>query len=230
LVATTSGATRAVSMKVAVTGEYSVNTSCSIALDTLDVFCWTSPGDVAGYHGPDAVDGGCLDQGSPPDDPGVIACFDNVFYIVDLFGLAPVPWVHLTNLPGGMLCFIKRLFIPSTQQIAATFDNVQASWDASPLAPIGTLVASPFNAGSAFLGAVSDGDCNGPAVDVPIGVGSTVHPFAACSAPMSVAAGVVRNGLLVMFLLTAAFTCARLIALGLGIKLGSNLGQSGGDE
>lgn len=116
----------------------------------------------------------------------------------------PDGWGLLNPLAyGGVtVCLAKLLVIPKPETFTDTLTEVQAAWDTAPAGEFVTaMVAVP--ASLSGFGGFGNG-CQGPAVQVPLSTGSSptvIHPWQACTEPMSTVAGVVRtvSGIVILF-------------------------------
>lgn len=129
----------------------------------------------------------------------------------------PIDWVYVP-----IKCSLTWAFVPSSGHMAETFADLSTDFTGTAFGDWLVNIVSVADA----LGDGPGGDsCMGPGLSIDLGFigGSqeTLHPFAACTSPMSFIASVVRTALTVSFWMGGAFFSVKALAASFGLNLGT---------
>lgn len=121
----------------------------------------------------------------------------------------PVDWVFTP-----IKCALVWAFVPDTATLQSLMTGIKGNIDGSGVGPWLTTLGTLF----AGLGG-SSGGCSGPSVEFPL-THTTLHPFAACSTPMSTVAGISYAFTSVAVVVLGGLQLARAVGAGFGFNLG----------
>jgi hypothetical protein len=121
----------------------------------------------------------------------------------------PVNWVYVP-----IKCALKWAFIPDAATLTSLEDQVSGDINGSSVSPWFGAVGPLFTG----LGG-SAGGCAGPAVTFPM-TSTTVHPFDACSSPMSTVASISYAFTSVAVIVLGGLAGLRAVGMGFGFNVG----------
>lgn len=195
-------------------GEVGILQAAPIHHTTTRTGTATPPEPSADPSAPPQSDTGTIDDNEP--DPAAKDAGKSC--LAGAYSWNPVDWVFVP-----VKCALKWAFIPNSATVTSQMTELKTQWSTS-------LPGQAVAQATGLVGAVTslgDGSsgCEGPGVTLPfsaIGMESqTLHPIAACTAPMSTVAHVVKLIVSIGIVLGAGWTVARLLAASLGLQIPS---------
>jgi hypothetical protein len=119
----------------------------------------------------------------------------------------PVDWIYIP-----VKCALLWAFVPDTATLTSVETSLSTSFNASGLADWGGAVSGVVGG----LGGTAGG-CSGPSVTFPL-TNTVMHPFDACSAPMSTVASISYAFTTVVVVVLGGLAGMRAIAAGFGFS------------